>query len=54
MREGRYQTCRKIGYYRNDTDKCPILIYRKTLGTSALGLITEYREGDEGKGGATI
>ena len=52
MREGRYQTYYETGYRRNDIDKCPILIYRKTLGTSALGLITKH--GEEGKGEATI
>ena len=53
MRKGRCQTCREISYRRNNAKKCPILIYRKTLGTSALGLITEHREGDKGKGNAT-
>ena len=54
IREGRYQTYYETGYYRNDVDKYPILIYRKTLGTSALGLITEYSEGKEGKENATV
>ena len=54
MRKGRYQTYYKIGYYRNNTDKYPVLIYRKTLRTNALGLITKYGEGQEGKENTTV